>query len=50
MVAPPPGLAEKDKSTDFADLLNKFHDDDSDGQLNYEEHFSSSVLPRGTFS
>lgn len=31
MVGPPPGLAGEDKSGDFADLLNKLHDEDSDG-------------------
>lgn len=31
IVGPPPGLAFEDKSADFADLLNKLHDEDSDG-------------------
>lgn len=36
IVGPPPGLANEDKSADFADLLNKLHDEDSDGQMNYD--------------
>ncbi|CAD8087898.1 unnamed protein product [Paramecium sonneborni] len=49
IVAPPPGLVDKDKSSDFVDILNQLQDNDSDGQMNYDQHFSSSVLTRGTF-
>ncbi|CAD8130606.1 unnamed protein product [Paramecium sonneborni] len=48
-VAPPPGLVDKDKSSDFVDILNQLQDNDSDGQMNYDQHFSSSVLTRGAF-
>ncbi|CAD8167105.1 unnamed protein product [Paramecium pentaurelia] len=49
IVAPPPGLVDKDKSSDFVDILNQLQDNDSDGQMNYDQHFSSSVLTRGAF-